>query len=151
MKTSIITLVSFLVLSATSAFAQFTSSPAEPGLSDHLKAHSGSTSQLVNEKKMYVSGVSAEWISQDQITLSADVIDLKGLTTESRARIEKQMTEYNVSAAVGTLSMSDATVRMIHYVNPRLVSPADIERTVEKFRAAVDEQHNKFDKSFAAR
>lgn len=151
MKTSILTIASFLVLSVSSTFAQFSSSPAEPGLCDHLKSNNNTHSHVVNEKQLNIDGVSAEWVSQDQINLSADVIELKGLTNESRERIAKQILEYNVTGPVGTLSMSGATVRMIHYLNPRLVSPAQIAATAKTFKAAVDEQHKSFDKSMASR
>ena len=74
MKSTILTLVAFLLFGTASAFAQFSSSPMEPGLKDHLRHNNGTPVQFVNEKKMVIDGVSTDWVSQNQVTLSAVVI-----------------------------------------------------------------------------
>lgn len=150
MKSTILSLVAFLLLGSATAFAQFSSSPMEPGLRDHLGTRTQGAVHVLNDRKMVINGVSAEWVSQDQITLSAVVIELNRLTEASRVRVERQILEYNVSGSVGTLALDAGTVRMIHHVNPRYVSPAQISQTVTAFKAAVDEQRKSLDKSMAA-
>ena len=152
MKTTILSLVAFLVIGTTSAFAQFTSNPIEPGLRDQLKHHrSGATVELLNDSKMLINDVTTEWVSQDQITLSAVVIELNRLTEASSERVSRQLLDYNVSSTVGTLSLENGTVRMVHHLNPRYVTPAEITKTVAKFKAAVEEQRKSLDKSMAVK
>ena len=152
MKHTLFSLVAFLVLSSTSAFAQFSSSPVEPGLSDHLKNRSNTSFEIINEKKMVINGIDAEWISHDQITLSAIVLEAKSLNSVSRDRIAQQLLEYNTTGPVGTLSMSnDGTVRMMHHVNPRFVTPDEIASTVDVFKAALELERANLDKSMAVR
>lgn len=149
MKTTILSLVAFLLLGTASAFAQFSSTPMEPGLRDHLRSNRQASVQLLSDRKMVINGVSAEWVSQDQITLSAVVIELKGLTEASSARIAREILEYNVSGPVGTLSMEQGTIRMVHHLNPRFVTPAEITSAVAAFKSAVDAERANLDKSMA--
>src|SRR5688500_10336135 len=122
MKTSILSIVALLLLSTTSAFAQFASSPIEPGYHDYLRSRKGTAVQVVTDTKMLVNGVTAEWVSQNQVTLSAVVVELKGTNDEAREMIASEIANYNVSSAVGTLSVENGVVRMTHFVNPRFVS-----------------------------
>jgi hypothetical protein len=151
MKTTILSLVATFLLGAASSYAQFTSNPAEPGLRDHLKGHTASVVKVLDEKTMVINGISADWVSHDQITLSAVVIELKNLTAATRERIARHLTEYNVSSPVGTLSLDNGTVRMTHYLNPRHVSPAEITRTVALLKAAVESERKELDRSMASR
>jgi hypothetical protein len=153
MKTTILTLVAFLLLGTSSLFAQFSSSPVEPGLRDHLRSSSNGpiAVQDIAEKKMIINGVNAEWVSQDQITLSAVVIELNRLTDASRERIARSLLEYNVGGPVGTLTFDNGTVRLVHHLNPRYVSPEQVTKTVAVFKAAVEEQRKNLDRSMASR
>jgi hypothetical protein len=152
MKTTILALVAFLLLGTTSAFAQFSSSPIEPGLRDHLNNHkSSATVRILNDRKMLVNDIATEWISQDQVTLSAVVIELNRLTDASRDRVARQLLEYNVSSSIGTLSLDSGTVRMVHHLNPRYVTPVEMTKVVAKFKAAVEEQRKSLDKSLAVK
>lgn len=151
MKNLFLTLVTFVLVGTTSTFAQFNSSPAEPGLRDYLRSRPIAV-LVESEKKMVINGVDAEWVSQDQVTLSAVVIDMKNITDVIRERVARRMAEYNTSAPIGTLSFEGgSTIRMIHHLNPRYVSPTEISRAVDTFKAAVEEQRKSFDKSMATR
>jgi hypothetical protein len=148
MKT-ILSLVAFLLLGTATSFAQFSSSPMEPGLRDHLRNRKNTAVQVLSDRTMLINGISTEWVSQDQITLSAVVIELNRLSEATRERVAREILEYNVSSPVGTLSMEGGTIRMTHHVNPRFVSPAQITSTVATFKAAVEEERKNLDKSMA--
>lgn len=149
MKT-IFSLVALLLLGTASSFAQFSSTPMEPGLRDHLNGRKQGAVQVLDDRKMEINGVAAEWVSQDQITLSAVVVEVSRLSEATFERVSRQILEYNISAAVGTLSLEQGAIRMTHHVNPRYVSPAGITSTVAAFKAAVEEERTSFDKSMAA-
>src|SRR5215204_2219004 len=103
MKTQLFALAAFAVLTATTASAQFASTPLEPGLYDYFKRHNVPGVELLSRTKMRVGGVVAEWISSEQITVTAVVAQLGTMSEESRRVMEGRILEYNTEGAMGTL------------------------------------------------
>ena len=151
MKNTILTLVALLLVGTTSAFAQFSSTPVEPGLKDHLQVSTNAAVKVLGETHIEIDGIAADWVSPEQITLSADVIAVRRATETSLERLTRQIFQYNVAGPIGTLEMTNGTVRMIHHLNPRTVSPAEITRAVAVFKTALEEQRKNFDRSMAVR
>jgi hypothetical protein len=152
MKRHILTLVALLLLGITAADAQITSSPLEPGMYDWLKSRHAPGVQLLDNTRMTLPTLSAEWISPEQITLTAVVAEFGSMTETLRSRIERRVSEYNVNAPVGTLVVVDGgTIRMIHFLNPKLSTPSQMAVALATFDAALEEQRKSFDRAMASR
>ena len=144
MKTKLFSLVSLMMMSALPAFGQLTSSPLEPGLYDYYKNHRFSGVQLINSRKMIVDGMIIEWISPEQITVTAEVTNItagtgRGIMSEAmRDSMVHLIESYNTGATVGTLSFVESNrIRITHHLNPKQASLAQIRNAVTKIDAAV--------------
>jgi hypothetical protein len=145
-KTKLFSLFALIMLSAIPAFGQLTSSPLEPGLYDYYKNHRFSTVQLINPRKMIVDGMIIEWISPQQITVSAEIANItagtgRGTMSEAmRDSMVHLIASYNTDAWVGTLTfMENNRIRITHHLNPKQVSLPRMTHAVTVINAAVTE------------
>jgi hypothetical protein len=140
MSTKFFSMISFLVLTAAPAFGQLLSSPLEPGLYDYMKQRHTVGLRLIDTKRMMVDAAHVEWVSKEQITVSAEVIDMRGMSIEAQRSIMRRVESYNNSSSVGTLAVVDGTkVRMTHFLNPTQTSFSRIAGTIVDFGTTVEE------------
>jgi hypothetical protein len=145
-KTKLFSLLALVLLSAIPAFGQLTSSPLEPGLYDYYKNHRVPGVQLINPKKMIVGGMIIEWISPEQITVSAEIANMStgtGRGTMSEAMRDSMVhliDSYNTDASVGTLTFVESNrIRITHHLNPKEASLPQMTHAVKEIDAAVTE------------
>jgi hypothetical protein len=141
----------FLVLASGAADAQLGSSPLDPGLYDYLLINSEARVAAVGERTLVVSGIKAELVGPEQITISAVIADLRQLSPAEREAAERAIDDYNVNGAVGTLTATAGTLRLVHHFNPEIAMPMQIADAIEVFRKTVDEQRANFARRLAAR
>jgi hypothetical protein len=146
MKTKLFSLLALVMLSAIPAFGQLTSSPLEPGLYDYYRNHRVPGVQLINPRKMIVGGMIIEWISPEQITVSAEIANItagtgRGTMSEAmRDSMVHLIDSYNTDASAGTLAfVENNRIRITHHLNPKLASLAQIEHAVTTIDAEVTE------------
>jgi hypothetical protein len=147
MNSRTFTLAAALMLTLTaSTFAQLTSSPLEPGLYDTMKRTTSVT--LIGNDVMRLGTTRIEYVSPEQVTVSAVVIDAsdKGI----RQKVERLVSEYNEHATLGTMTIdANGRVTIYQHLNPKQVNVARMAKVVVLFNGAIAEQSRRFAPLFA--
>lgn len=143
MKTTISLLAAALFLTATSAFAQFASSPLEPGLFEFMKRNMSGV-HVVDDRHMKAGPSEVTWVSPQQITISATVASVS-----DRQAAAKMIAEFNTYSSVGTMRIEGAVIVMIHHVNPRLARQPEIAALVSEFNTELRRQAARFNAPIA--
>ena len=151
MKNLFLALAALVILSSAPAVAQIVSSPLEPGVYDYLMSNGASRIELVSDKKMIVSRVTVELVSDEQMTLKAEVTRLEDASFSQCYDLRSRIGEYNVNGAVGTMSVEGASVVLVHHLNPRLSNVGQLANAIERFSKTADEQARQFDVQLACR
>ena len=146
MKKSIIALAAAFILSAApSAFAQLTNSPLEPGLYEYCQSKLPGVA-LVDSRHISTDAVDVEWVSPEQITISATV------TSNSNGKeAEEIVSRFNDQASVGTMKIEGKSIELVHHVNPKLVRQDAIVRLIVQFTSEVNRQKKEFGELMAAK
>ena len=142
-RAATLAILALVIVLPGSASAQLVSTPLEPGVSSFIREIIDSSparySLMIHDNDLLTlkaldgrAQTTVEQVADDQIRISGTVVESSTLTSLTRQRIERAISDYNAGAGVGTLAFDGAsgTIRLEHRVDPRRVSPSAIAKVV---------------------